>query len=169
MSEPRGPVSERRPEGREAESPDARPPPKSTVTSVDPRLEIATESVETGDWRKVAAELGPLAKAGGLPPTLGLLCALAHHESGAEEEAQAANELAIRCVASIFGVPRESAIPLVLAKRLLRKNPVAWRARPAPPANLSLLIVAATLAVGSGIGWFLSSHALQALRLKLHL
>jgi hypothetical protein len=163
------------------EAPPARPPepppepappsksPKSVVTSIDPRIDAATESIQTGDWRKVATELGPLSKAGGLPPTLGLLCALAHHESGSEEDAQAANDLAIRCVASIFGVPREGAIPLVLAKRLLRKNPVAWRARPAPPARLSLLIVLATLAVGSALGWFLSSHALQVLRLKLHL
>jgi hypothetical protein len=134
------------------------PPLKTTVTSMDPRLEESVKALETGDWKALSKQLGPLDKSGGLPPTLGLLNALAHHESSGEESTQAANELAIRCMASLFGVPIDSPIALVLAKRLLRKNPTAWRERPAPPAKTSLLIIAVTLAVGSGIGWLLTSH-----------
>jgi hypothetical protein len=146
------------------------PPPeplhaKTTITSIDPRLEDAMKSVETGDWLAIAKQLGPLDKAGGLPPTLGLLCALAHHETDDPELGQAANEVAIRCMASLFGIPGDSPIPLVLAKRLLRKNPVAWRARPAPPAKTSFLIVAATLVIGSAIGWLLSAHPWTRLHL----
>ncbi len=125
--------------------------------------------IATGDWRSLAETLGPLDQASGLPPTLGLLCALAHHEAGGDEQAQAANELAIRSVASLFGVAPGGAIAMVIAKRLLRKNPVTWRARPAPPARTSLLIVALTLVVGGGVGWLLTSSYLHVLRVKLGL
>lgn len=127
------------------------------VTSADPRTDAVEAALATGDWKKVATVLGPLDKAGALPPNLGLLCAVAHHETSNEEGATGANELAIRCAASIFGVPPESALAVVLAKRLTRKNPVTWRKRPAPPARISILIVAITLALGGGIGWLLSS------------
>jgi hypothetical protein len=129
--------------------------------SADARTELAAKSVAMGDWRRVATDLGPLDKAGELPPTLALLCALAHHESAPEDDdgnqAQRANELAMRSMATLFGVQANNPLALVLAKRLLRKNPSAWRTRPAPPAKTSFLIVAATLAIGSGIGWLLTS------------
>src|SRR4051812_11187968 len=38
------------------------------ITSADPRLEIVEGPLATDDWRKVASDLGPLEKAGGLPP-----------------------------------------------------------------------------------------------------
>jgi hypothetical protein len=144
-------------------------PPASTaprvVTSPDPRIEATTTALASGDWRRVATDLGPLAQAGALPPTLGLVCALAHHEAGDESAAQLANDLAIRSTASIFGVPPDSTLALVLAKRLMRKNPVAWQKRPAPPAGTSLLIVVATLAIGGGIGWLMTSGLVK---LNLH-
>lgn len=127
------------------------------VTSVDPRIEAVESALATGDWRKIAADLGPLAKAGALPPTLGIVCAVAHREIASEEAAQEANDLAIRSAAALFGVPQGSALAMVLAKRVMRKNPVAWQKRPAPPARTSLLIIAATLIVGGGIGWLFSS------------
>jgi len=127
------------------------------ITSADPRLEIVETALATGDWRKVASDLGPLDKAGGLPPTLGLVCAVAHREIAGEDAAQEANDLAIRSAAAIFGVPLESKLAMVLAKRLMRKNPVAWQKRPAPKATTSVLIVMATLLVGGGLGWLFSS------------
>jgi hypothetical protein len=122
-----------------------------------------------GDWRELAESLGPLDQAAALPPTLGLLCALAHHEAGAEDGAQAANDLAIRCVGALFKVAPGSAISMVIAKRLLRKNPVTWRARPAPTAKTSILIIALTLVAGGGIGWLLTSSLMRVLRAKLGL
>jgi hypothetical protein len=125
--------------------------------------------IATGDWRALAESLGPLEQGTALPPTLGLLCALAHHESGSDQSAQAANDLAIRSVGALFNVAPGSAISMVIAKRLLRKNPVTWRARPAPPARTSFLIVALTLVVGGGIGWLLTNAAvMRLLRAKLN-
>src|SRR5947208_285559 len=59
------------------------------VTSADPRLELVEGALATGDWRKVASDLGTLDKAGGLPPTLGLVCALAHREIARDGEERA--------------------------------------------------------------------------------
>ena len=146
----------------ELPAPIASPPPRTretarVVTSADPRIEAVEAALATGDWKQVAKELGPVDKAGALPPNLGLLCAVAHHETSTDEGATGASEVAIRCAAAIFGVAPESRLAVMLAKRLLRKNPVTWRHRPAPPARISILIVALTLAVGGGIGWLLSS------------
>lgn len=127
----------------------------SRVTNLDPRIEKVEESLARGDWSGVAKELGSVGEASRLPPNLGLVCALAHAESSVD--APGANELAIRSMAAIFGVAPESRLALMLAKRLLRKNPVAWRQRPAPPARISLLIVLMTLVVGGAVGWLLSS------------
>ena len=158
------PKSAQRPEPAPPPPTAAPPPPAArardaarVVTSTDPRTEAVEAALATGDWRRVATALGPVDKAGALPPNLGLICAVAHHETANDEAAAGANELAIRCAASIFGVPPESALAVVLAKRLMRKNPVTWRHRPAPPARISILIVAITLALGGGIGWLLSS------------
>ncbi len=131
-----------------------------TVTNVDPRLETIEPAIAAGDWASVARQLGDDATAGRLPPNLGLLYALARKEAGNEKapprEGADLNALAIRCMAGLFGVPEQSAVALVLAKRLLRTNPVAWQQRPAPPAKVSLLFVALAIVVGGGFGWALS-------------
>lgn len=132
-----------------------------SVTSVDPRLEAVEPLVARGDWGTVTRQLGPIDKAGFLPPNLGLLFALAHHESAPEDDAGAGNEIAIRCMAGLLGVGPESPIALVLAKRLLRKNPQTWREKPAPPARVSFLIVLAVLVVGAAVGWFGSSGTVR--------
>ena len=131
------------------------------VTSADPRIEAVEAALAMGDWKQVAKELGPVDKAGALPPNLGLICAVAHHETSTDEDATGASEVAIRCAAAIFGVAPESRLAVMLAKRLLRKNPVTWRHRPAPPARVSILIVALTLAIGGGVGWLLSSGVVK--------
>ncbi len=138
-----------------APAPHEEAPPSSRVTNVDPRIEGVEEALVRGDWSRVAKDLGKVEDAGSLPPNLGLVCALAHAESSTD--AVGANELAIRCMAAIFGVAPESRLALLLAKRLLRKNPVAWRQRAAPPARVSLLIVLVTLVVGGAVGWLLTS------------
>lgn len=134
-----------------------------SVTSLDPRLEAVEPLVARGDWANVSKQLGPMDKAGFLPPNLGLLFALAHHESASEEDAGAGNEIAIRCMAGLLGVASESPVALVLAKRLLRKNPQTWREKPAPPARVSFLIVLAVLVLGAAVGWFGSSGTVREL------
>lgn len=140
------------------------PPPKPTseapkarvVTSTDPRLESIEPLINRGDWAGIVRELGPPDKAGALPPHLGLIFALAMNETAGAESPTDAAQLAIRCAAGLFGVAPDSATALVMAKRLLRKNPLSFGKRPAPPARTSALIVFITLVVGAGVGWLVT-------------
>ncbi len=139
--------------------------PKSAITNTDPRYAAIEKLLDANDWKAVGDQLGTLDDVGKLPPNLGLLAAVAHNEATPVGHPESV-AIAIRCVAAIFGVPEESPIARVLARRLLRKNPTRLRDRPAPPARISLLIIAVTLLLSAGLGWFLSSggvHMLQKL------
>lgn len=138
------------------------------ITSLDPRVQELEPLVAAANWEAILRVLGTEEEAGKLPPNLGLIYALAHKEHNVEAEAGKAgakkkdkddydaNVVAIRCMAGLFGVPPESPIALVLGKRLIRSNPVSWQKKKAPPAHISVLIVALGLAIGAGIGWLLS-------------
>ncbi len=138
--------------------------PPASLTP-DPRLAGVDHLVNDNDWRGVAKELGGLQDAAKLPPALGLLAALAHHES--DTGGQEAISLAVKSASALFGVTEESAVARVLARRLLRKNPVRLRDRKAPPARVSLLIVLATLLVGGTVGWLLSGGFVTVRQLLL--
>jgi len=156
---PEGPPS--RP-SRPTSSADLTEPPSSTrarhsvITNVDPRLTDLDPLLSSGSWREILKLLGPPEAVQRLPPTLALIYAIAQRESAGDASATPANELAIRSMAAIFGIPPGSTTALVLAKRLLRQNPAAWRTKPAPPAKFSVLIIAVALALGAGVGWWLS-------------
>lgn len=132
------------------------PPSSRSVTSDDPRVADVEQLIVLNDWRAIASKLGGMDQAGNLPPNLGLVAAVAHSEL-AKDADQAARDLAFRCAAGVLGMPADSEIVRVLVRRLLRKNPVTFRERPAPPARVSALIVTIVLALGASIGWFLSS------------
>ncbi len=134
----------------------------SVVTSADPRLAELDPLLSRGSWGEILKVLGPPEAVDKLPPTLALIHAIAQRESAGDASATPANELAIRSMAAIYGIEPTSATALVLAKRLLRQNPAAWRTKPAPPAKLSALIIAVAVALGLGVGWWLSvgSHHL---------
>jgi hypothetical protein len=142
------------------------PSPASIVTSQDPRLPELETLFTSADWEGVVRKLGPPDQAGRLPPNLGLLYALASKEltppddkAPSKDSAQrdaTANQIAIRCAAGLLGVAPDSPLALLLAKRLLRRNPVAWQKRPAPSALVSVLIVGFGLFIGAGIGWLVS-------------
>lgn len=136
-------------------------PSISVITSVDPRLTDVDPLLATGSWRKILELLGPPEAIERLPPTLGLIYAVALRESAGDASATPANELAIRSMAAIYGIAPESAAALVLAKRLLRQNPAAWRTKPAPPAKYSVLIIVMALAIGAGVGWWLSMGSIH--------
>lgn len=142
--------------------------PARQVTSQDPRYEPIEKLLDVNDWKKLASELGPLEEVGKLPPNLGLVAALAHNEnaSGGDPEAAA---VAIRCMAGLLGVADDSPLARVLARRLLRKNPVKLRERQAPPAKTSLLIVLVTLVLGGGVGWLMSLGSWRSIAHALHL
>lgn len=132
--------------------------PKATpaVTNEDPRIAEIEPLVKANDWKAVASKLGPIDDAGSLPPNLGLIAAVAHHEA-LKDPSPDARALAIRCTASLLGISANNEVVLVLSRRLLRKNPVRFRERTAPPAKTSAFIILAVLVVGGGLGWLLSS------------
>jgi hypothetical protein len=135
-------------------------PAAHAFTNVDPRLETIEPAIAAGDWAAIVRLLGSDEEAGRLPPNLGLLYALARkeaeHDDATAKHGSELTQLAIRCMAGLFGVPAQSPIALVLAKRLLRKNPVSWQKRPAPPAKVSVLFIVLAIAIGSAVGWAIS-------------
>lgn len=129
----------------------------SVVALADPRLAELDPLLSRGSWREILVLLGPAEAVEKLPPTLALIHAIAQRESAGDASATPANELAIRSMAAIYGIPKESTTALVLAKRLLRQSPAAWRTKPAPAAKLSALIIAVAVAFGLGVGWWFSA------------
>jgi hypothetical protein len=140
----------------------ARPGAPHVVTIDDPRIPEIEAALTASDWDHVIQSLGPAEQAGRLPPNLGLLFAVAMKEKERPNTPQYdITDLAIRCCAGVFGVDPSSPIALVLAKRLLRKNPVAWQKKPAPPPSISILIISIGVAVGALIGWLVSFGYIQ--------
>jgi hypothetical protein len=142
--------------------------PARKITSQDPRYEPLEKLLDLNDWKKIGAELGPMSDVGKLPPNLGLLAALAHNEVAKDGNPDAATA-AIRCMAGLLGVSEDSPIARVLARRMLRKNPVKLTERQAPPARTSLLIVLVTLVLGGGVGFVASAGSWNAIAHMLHL
>ena len=140
----------------------------AAVTSVDPRFAELEPYIETNDWKTVAKKLGPIDDAGKLPPNLGLIAAIAHHEA-TEDGGPDARALAIRCTAGLLGLPADNEIVRILSRRMLRKNVVRFREVQAPPARWSAFIVVVVVALGGALGWYLSTgHGGRLLQL-LHL
>ena len=117
--------------------------------------------INAGDWPGICRALGPPELAASLPPNLGLIYAVALYETTRGELASLGSQLGIRCVATLAAVPEDSAVALVLAKRMLRRNPVSWSMRPAPSAGFSVFFVLFALVFGSALGWLLSSGLIR--------
>ncbi|HEY8073819.1 MAG TPA: hypothetical protein VIF62_06915 [Labilithrix sp.] len=138
------------------------------ITSVDPRFAELEPFIETNDWKSVAKKLGPIDAAGALPPNLGLIAAIAHHESS-EDGGPDARALAIRCTAGLLGLPADNEVVRILSRRMLRKNVVRFREVQAPPARWSAFIVVVVVALGGALGWYLSTGHGARLLSMLHL
>jgi len=138
------------------------------ITNQDPRIEALEKLLDGNDWQGIGKELGSLDDVGKLPPNLGLIAALAHNEAQEAGHSEA-SEIAIRCMAALLGVSESSSVARVLARRVLRKNPVRLMDRKAPPARVSILIVVLTLLAGGGVGWLASSGSIRGLLQLLHL
>lgn len=152
-----------------ADDAETRPlPAAKSITSQDPRYEPLEKLLDANDWKKIGVELGPMEAIGKLPPNLGLVAALAHNENAKDGDPEAV-VTAIRCMAGLLGVAEDSPIARVLARRMLRKNPVRIRDRQAPPARTSLIIVLATLVMGGGVGWVASIGSWRGVLHALHL
>jgi hypothetical protein len=131
-------------------------PEIAPVAAPDPRLAKIEPLVASNDWKLVADVVGPIEDAAKLPANLGLLAAVAHNELATDGNSKA-RAVAIESMASLLGLPAESELVQVVTRRLLRKNPIGFRQRPAPPARTSFLIIVVVLILGSAAGWFLSS------------
>jgi hypothetical protein len=137
--------------------------PSSTnvVTNLDPRLEQIEPIIDEGNWHTVGKHLGTLEETGRLPPTLGLIAAVAHTEIAGEAGCPEANDLAIRCMTGVFGIKNDSAIGRVLAKRLLRRNQRMAPVRATVPASAAFVLFAVFLAVGLIGGYLIGSGTLK--------
>jgi hypothetical protein len=140
----------------------------AAITSQDPRYEPLEKLLDANDWKKICEELGPMDAVGKLPPNLGLVAALACNETSKDGDPEAI-VTAVRCMAGLLGVAEDSPIARVLARRMLRKNPVRFTERKAPPARTSLFIVLVTLIVGGGVGFVVSAGSWRAALHMLHL
>jgi hypothetical protein len=165
LPELRGAAAGDSPKGRETDT--QKRAAFAAVTNADPRFAELEPLIETNDWKTVAKKLGPIDDAGKLPPNLGLIAAIAHHEA-TEDGGPDARALAIRCTAGLLGLPADNEIVRILSRRMLRKNVVKLRERPAPPARWSAFIVVIVLALGGGLGWFLSTPYAARLLHLLH-
>lgn len=105
------------------------------------------------NWDKV---LELLSKHETLPPQLALLYAVAQRERNVAADA---DRVAIAAVAALLSVPAESHAALVVAKRLLRRNPVAWQKRSAPPVRVSIAIALIVALLGALIGFLVGPGA----------
>lgn len=125
----------------------------------DGRLSAIEPLLDRGDWAQIAELLGPAEEADKLPPRLALIYAVARKElestrsrSSRPKSTFDANALAMQSMAALLGVPPDTAIALVMAKRVLRKHYVKPYQRPALPRT-SMLVVALAIVFGALVGW----------------
>jgi hypothetical protein len=71
------------------------------------------------------------------------------------DQAHDADAMAIGSVRVLLGLPAGSPTALVIAKRLLRRNPVAWH-KAQPPPKTSLAVLAVVLLIFGVVGWLVS-------------
>jgi hypothetical protein len=129
-------------------APPARAPSASPSRPSDPRFLSLEPLLAHGEWDRICELLGPPEKVAELPPSLGLVYAIARKEAAGEASAGDADAIAIRSVAALLGVGASSEAALVVAKRALRRNPNTWRTRPAPKKGLSVALVVIALVLG---------------------
>jgi hypothetical protein len=107
--------------------------------------------VERGAWEQIAHDLDHGAR--DRHPSITLLHVIAKRETLPADDKGAGKltQEAIHALADLLGVPHSSPTALMLAKRLLRRNPVWTNTQPA--TGLSFGIILFGLAAGAGLGW----------------
>jgi hypothetical protein len=119
----------------------------------DDRLAEIERMVGRNQWAEICKLLAPEpAAVEQLPASLALVYAVALKES--RPAGTDADRRAIGAIADILGVHRESALALVLGKRLTRRR--NWAETPAPSRGFSVAVLALGLALGSVVGWILT-------------
>jgi hypothetical protein len=123
------------------------------LAGYDEKLAEVEQLLASTRWDRVVAALE---KDESLSPPLALLYAVALKELGAGGDPEG---LAIRSVAALLCVPEDSETALLIAKRLLRTNPVTWQTRRAPSAKVSVGIVLLVALIGALIGFLVGPGA----------
>lgn len=142
---------------RVSEAPPGEQKPASTVPvapnldrlkAYDRKLLELEPYLATGNWDKVLETLSAEEE---LPPQLALVLALAQRERDKGDAHP--EQVAIAAMAALLGVPEDNEAAVLLAKRILRRNPVAWQQRRAPRAYVSVLIVLLIAVLGAAVGY----------------
>ncbi|MBW2452911.1 MAG: hypothetical protein JRI68_00275 [Deltaproteobacteria bacterium] len=126
-----------------------------------PTLHDVEPLLAKGNYQGICDLLGPLERAEQLDPASALLYATAHKEVGSADSEEDVNPLAIRSVASLLEVSATSRTALMVAKRVLRKNPVIWQKRKAPGAPARVFMIIFGLAIGIIGGWLAGPGTVQ--------
>ena len=115
------------------------------------------QAVARGNWQEVAEQT---AESMGRSPLKTLLHIIAVREtaSGGEASDVALTHDAMAALAELLGLDEQSPTTLVLAKRLLRRNPFS-RARK-PSTGLSASLMGLGIGAGGAIGWLLTKFLL---------
>jgi len=113
------------------------------------------------DYQAICDLLGPASRAKKRSPALVVLYATAHKELDLEDPDNQVNFMAISAMASLLGVDGDSHTALMLAKRMLRTNPLALRERPLPRAPARVAMIIFGLMVGAVVGWLLGPGNVQ--------
>lgn len=89
-----------------------------------------------------------------LPPALALAYAIALKEDTNADDthkpALNADSFGIRVMSQLLALPEQSALVVLIAKRLLRRRPLDWNQK--PPGRVSALLVISALLVGAMVG-----------------
>ena len=118
-------------------------------TSEDADVAKLEQLVARGAWEDVAK----LGTDPAQPALYRLMRVIALRET-LPSDAKGAGKLtqeAIAALAEVLGVPASSPTALMLAKRLLRRNPVWTHTQPATGVSAGVVIIG--LMIGGGIGW----------------
>lgn len=147
------------------------PAPPKPAFNVEERalLEAAEPLLQQSRWRDLRLLLAlDSASAETLPPVLALLYAVALKEDQLQSkhskhdpfagQAGAAESIAISVVQKLFALPEASVIPVMMAKRLLRRRPLDWKQK--PPARVSAMLVGSALLLGALVGFLLHPRLL---------
>ncbi len=120
----------------------------------EPEVALLEQLVARGAWETLAKEMSHDASRSAAYRLMRVIAV--RETSPHDEKGGAGHKLtheAIVALAELLGVPQDSPTALMLAKRLLRRNPV-W-VQKQPEAHISFGVVIVGLLIGVGIGWAL--------------
>ncbi len=129
---------------------EASPPTSQPQPARGPDLVRLEQAVARGDWQQVAEQT---AEDLGRTPLKTLLHVIALRETARGRDANdvTLTHDAIAALSSLLGVAENSPTALILAKRLLRRNPFSRTRQPSAALSASVMLVG--IGAGGAIGW----------------